>query len=99
MVDWKSLVSGASQLKQLGQMQSALSGISALGEAGVGAVKVTLNGLYQLKKVEIDPAIMKRGDPIIVSDLVVAAHKDAMTKVSQETMKIAQQFAQSQKPS
>jgi DNA-binding YbaB/EbfC family protein len=48
--------------------------------AGNDQVKVTVNGGYELVKVNIDPELLKGEDLEMVQDLVVAATNAALTK-------------------
>jgi nucleoid-associated protein EbfC len=62
-------------------MQRAMAAIEIEGTAGGGLVRVTMTGKNELKRVSIDPSLMKEGEREMVEDLVVAAHADAKTKL------------------
>jgi len=47
--------------------------LQAHGESGAGMVKATVNGKKQLVAIEVDPALLKSEDKIILQDLIVAA--------------------------
>ena len=75
-------------MKQLGEMQSRmqrmqeeLAGMEIDGQAGGGLVKVVLGGKGDLKKLQIDPSLMKPGEAEILEDLVVAAAQEAKGKL------------------
>ena len=51
------------------------------GQSGGGLVKVTLSGKGDVKKVRIDPSLMKPDEAEILEDLVVAAAQDAKGKL------------------
>jgi nucleoid-associated protein EbfC len=75
-------------MKQLGEMQSRMTRMQeelALmeidGQAGGGLVKVVLGGKGDLKKLSIDPSLMKPGEVEILEDLVVAAAQEAKAKL------------------
>jgi hypothetical protein len=51
------------------------------GQSGGGLVMVTLTGKGDLKKVRIDPSLVKPGDAEILEDLIVAAMADAKSKL------------------
>lgn len=75
-------------MKQLGQMQSRMQAmqeeLAALeigGQSGGGLVQVTLDGKASLKRIKIDPSLMKPDEVEIVEDLVLAAMQDAKAKV------------------
>lgn len=64
-------------------MQKAQAEIAALevtGEAGGGMVKVTMNGRHEVKRVQIEPAVISE-DRDMLEDLVAAAVNDASHKV------------------
>jgi nucleoid-associated protein EbfC len=62
-------------------MQRAMAAIEIEGTAGGGLVRVTMTGKNELKKVSIDPSLLKESEREILEDLVVAAHADAKTKL------------------
>ncbi len=77
-------------IKQAQQMQAnmekaqkELADAEVIGESGAGLVKVTMNGRHDVKRVVIDPELMK-DDKEMVEDLVAAAVNDANRRV--ETM-------------
>lgn len=60
-------------------------------EAGGGLVKVTMTGRYVVKRIQIDPELLK-DDADMIEDLIAAAINDAVRQVetlSDETMKNA----------
>jgi DNA-binding YbaB/EbfC family protein len=59
------------------QMQDELAGTEIDGQSGGGLVKVTLTGKGDLKKVRIDPSLVKPEEAEILEDLIVAAAADA----------------------
>jgi nucleoid-associated protein EbfC len=74
-------------IKQVGELQGKMQAAQAeldqlefMGEAGAGLVKVTLSGKSDLRRLEIDPSLMKPGEVEILEDLITAAFKDARTK-------------------
>ncbi len=77
-------------MKQAQQMQAnmekaqkELADAEVIGESGAGLVKVTMNGRHDVKRVVIDPELMK-DDKEMVEDLVAAAVNDANRRI--ETM-------------
>ena len=46
------------------------------GAAAGGLVRATMNGLGELKKISIDPSLMKPDEHLILEDLIVAACAD-----------------------
>jgi len=69
------------------EAQDNLGKLHASGESGGGMVKAVVNGKKQLISLEIDPAILKADDKIIVQDLVVAA----VNKASEEADVLAKE--------
>ncbi len=74
-------------MKQVGQMQARLKEVQDElaraeidGQSGGGLVKVTLDGKGEMKRVAIDPSLMKVDEIEILEDLIVAAASDARSK-------------------
>jgi DNA-binding YbaB/EbfC family protein len=63
------------------EAQDNLVNVTATGESGGGMVKATVNGKRQMIALEIDPALLKADDKIVVQDLVVAAVNKAIEDV------------------
>ena len=66
--------------------QASLSTLTETGDAGAGLVKVTVNGLKNVLKVEIDPDLIKSSatpadDREMLQDLIVAATNKAMANI------------------
>lgn len=66
------------------EIQAGLAQIEVEGTAGGGLVRVTLNGRAELKRVSIDPSLLKPDERGIVEDLIVAAHADAKAKAERK---------------
>jgi len=69
------------------EAQENLSRLQASGESGGGMVKAIVNGKKQVLSIEIDPAILKAEDKVLVQDLVVAA----VNKASEEAEVLAKE--------
>jgi hypothetical protein len=68
------------------QMQSVQAEIAALevtGESGAGLARVVMNGRHEVKRVELDDALMSE-DKEVIEDLVAAACNDAVRKVEKQ---------------
>ena len=63
------------------EMQDQLSSLEITGASGGGMVVATLNGKGEMRKLEIDPGLMKPEEKEVVEDLVTAAVNDARAKV------------------
>ena len=75
-------------MKQVGQMQARLKEVQdelaraeVDGQSGGGLVRVTLDGKGEVKRVRIDPSLLKADEGEILEDLIVAAAGDAKAKV------------------
>lgn len=84
---FKELGAMASLLKQahtIGpKMQAAMEELKhkqVVGDSGGGMVRVTADGLGQIQKIEIDPAIEERNDWEMARDLLPAAINKAIEK-------------------
>lgn len=91
MPDFMGLMKQAAELKsKMEAMQAELDHIEVEGTSGGGLVTVTLTAKGELKRVQIDPSLVKPEEKEIVEDLIVAAHGDARRKAEalmQEKMK------------
>ncbi len=65
----------------------------ALAAAGGGLVRVTLSGKGEMKRLSIDPSLMKPEEREIVEDLIVAAHADAKAKAERKMAEEMQKLA------
>ena len=61
-------------------MQQEVAAMEVDGSSGGGLVKVTMNGKGEMRKISIDPSLMKPEEAEIVEDLVVTACNDARAK-------------------
>jgi nucleoid-associated protein EbfC len=59
--------------------QAEIALLEVVGEAGGGMVKVTITGKHDVKRVQIEPAVMSE-DREMLEDLVAAAMNDAVHK-------------------
>ena len=70
--------------KQMAQAQKELESAEVLGSAGGNMVVVTMSGRHEVRRVRIDPQLLK-DDPEMLEDLVAAACNDAAHRVEQMT--------------
>ncbi|MDX2259753.1 MAG: YbaB/EbfC family nucleoid-associated protein [Hyphomicrobiaceae bacterium] len=63
------------------QVQEELAAMEIEGRAGGGLVRVVLTGKGDMKRVAIDPSLMKPDETEILEDLILAAGQDAKSKV------------------
>jgi len=80
------------------ELQARSVQIEATGQAGGGLVKATVNGVGEVRGMEIDPSLLKPEEKSMVEDLIVAALNDARSRVGavmqQETAKLMQGMPQ-----
>ena len=69
--------------QELAKAQEKLAEMEVTGESGAGLVKVTLNGRYAARRVEIDDSLVG-DDKDMLEDLVTAAINDAVGKVESQ---------------
>jgi DNA-binding YbaB/EbfC family protein len=82
MKNLAGLMKQAQQMQsKMEEMQNKLQALEITGEAGAGLVAVTLNGKSELRKIKIDPKLLDPADVEMLEDLIVAAHRDAKTKI------------------
>lgn len=82
MKNLAGLMKQASQMQsKMQEMQAKLEAAEMTGEAGAGLVRVTLNGKGELKRIKIDPKVVDPSDAEMLEDLILAAHRDAKTKI------------------
>ena len=64
----------------LAKAQDKLKEIMVTGESGGGMVKVTASCDRKVRKIEIDPEIIDKTDPVLMQDLIIAAVNIALDK-------------------
>ena len=85
MTDFKDLITQAKKMQEkMKETQEALKKIEVEGVSGGNAVKVTMNGDGELKKITFEESLYK-GSKEILEDLIVAAHNDAKSKLKKKT--------------
>ena len=81
MTDFLKMLQQAQQMTgKLQEVQDELARQSVSGAAGGGMVTAETDGKGALKKISIDPAVVKPGDVEMLEDLVVAAVQEAQRK-------------------
>jgi DNA-binding YbaB/EbfC family protein len=82
--DMQAILQQAQQMQQqMAQAQSALEKTVVTGTAGGGLVIATLTGHGELTDLKIDPKVVDPEDVETLADLIVAAVRDASTKVQE----------------
>ncbi|HBG37480.1 MAG TPA: DNA-binding protein [Treponema sp.] len=72
--------------QQLEKTQEELDSVVETGSAGGAMVKVTINGKFEMLKVEIGPLTVDPKETQMLQDLIVAAYNQAASKI-QESLK------------
>jgi len=83
-----SMLGNPEELKEKAQqMQQELASMQVTGDAGAGAVRVTVNGQMEAIRVEMDRAMIitlagegQDADQAMIEELVLAATNDALAK-------------------
>ena len=77
---------------KMAELQARLEASEVTGASGGGLVQVTATGKGTMRRLRIDPSLLKPGDAGVLEDLVVAAANDAKTKaeamMQEETQKL-----------
>lgn len=82
MKDLMGMMKQAQELQaRVQKMQEELGRLEVEGQAGAGLVKVTLNGKGEMRRLKIDPGLLKPEEAEILEDLIVAGYQDARGKV------------------
>jgi nucleoid-associated protein EbfC len=70
-------------------MQDKMTEIEMTGEAGAGAVSITMNGKHKVIKIDIsDEFLSDNNDKEILEDLIRAAFNDASAKLERKTQEM-----------
>lgn len=70
--------------QQFGKVQEELKDISASGSSGGGIVTLTVNGQMEITSLHLDPITVDSRDIPMLQDLIIAAHRDAISKIREE---------------
>ena len=85
MPDFTDLISQAKKMQEkMKETQEALKKIEVVGASGGNAVKITMNGDGELKKITFDDSLFKETKEIF-EDLIIAAQDDAKSKLKKKT--------------
>lgn len=81
MRDILGMMSKAKELQsKMQDMQAEVANIEVEGSSGAGLVTLVMTAKGDLRKLSIDPSLLKPEDVEILEDLISAAHADARAK-------------------
>jgi DNA-binding YbaB/EbfC family protein len=84
MKDLSKLMKQAQELQEkMAKVQNDLVAMEIESSSGGGLVVAIMNGKSELKRIKIDPSLLKADEIEVLEDLIVAAHNDAKQKVEQ----------------
>ena len=67
---------------KMAKAQEELKVKELIGSSGGGKVKITMNGAQEVTAVSIDPEVVNASEADLLEDLVLAAFRDARSKVT-----------------
>lgn len=70
--------------RNMQKAQEEIARLEVVGESGGGMVKITMTGKHEVKRVQIEPAVVGE-DREMLEDLVAAAINDAVRRVEQQS--------------
>jgi DNA-binding YbaB/EbfC family protein len=70
--------------RNMQKVQEEIARLEVVGESGGGMVKVTMSGKHEVRRVQIEPAVIGE-DREMLEDLVAAAINDAVRRVESES--------------
>lgn len=81
--DIKNLMGQAQEMQaKAAEMQEQLDRIEVEGVSGAGMVTATATAKGQIKRMKIDPSLLKPEEAEVIEDLIVAAVADAQEKAA-----------------
>ncbi|MSO65317.1 MAG: YbaB/EbfC family nucleoid-associated protein [Alphaproteobacteria bacterium] len=68
---------------RMAEFQAALDRVEIAGKSGGGLVEVVLSGKGDMRRLRVDPTLLRPEDSEMLEDLVLAAHNEARAKIEQ----------------
>ena len=85
MANFGNMMKQAEALQRnMQKAQEEIAQLEVTGESGAGMVTVTMTGKHEVKRVQIEPAVIGE-DREMLEDLVAAAINDAVRRVESES--------------
>ncbi len=70
--------------EQTDNLKKEMANITAEGSSGGKMVTLKINGQFELLEIHLDPLCVDNRDVKMLEDLIIAAHKDASTKIHEQ---------------
>lgn len=85
MMNMQALLKQAHAMqRKMEEAQAKLADEEVVGASGNGAVEITLNGKFAMKKIHIDEQLLKDGDAEMLEDLIMVAYAEAHKKADEK---------------
>ena len=82
MMNIQSLMKQAQMMqKKMQEEQAKLAEEVVEGSSGGGMIKISLNGKFEMTKINIDKTLLNDDEIDVLEDLILAAYNDAKDKV------------------
>lgn len=70
--------------EQAEKIQAEMAALTAEGSAGGKMVTIKLNGKFEMLEIHLDPLCVDNRDIKMLEDLIVAAHRDAISNIQEK---------------
>ena len=85
MTDFSNIINKAKEMEiKMRESQEKIKSITATGVSGSNSVRVTINGEWEMVKLELSDETLKE-EKMIIEDLIVAAYNNAKVQLKSKT--------------
>ena len=85
MTDFSKIINKAKEMEiKMRESQEKIKSITATGVSGSNSVRVTINGEWEMVKLELSDETL-REEKMIIEDLIVAAYNNAKVQLKSKT--------------
>ena len=85
MTDFSKIINKAKEMEiKMRESQEKIKSITATGVSGSNSVRVTINGEWEMVKLELSDETLKE-EKMIIEDLIVAAYNNAKVQLKSKT--------------
>ncbi len=85
MTDFSKIINKAKEMEsKMRESQEKIKSITATGVSGSNSVRVTINGEWEMVKLELSNETLKE-EKMIIEDLIVAAYNNAKIQLKSKT--------------